>query len=514
MIRFARIFMAVALALGAASTAQAQQSCITVSKVDLIGVALFTPAEQASWVAPFEGRCIGLGEINQILEAVTLSYVDAGFVTARAYLPEQNLADGSLEIRVVEGELSAITFNGEARPAWQAAVFPGMIGRPLNLREVEQGLEQIRALPSYSAEMDIGAGAAQGQSVLAVSATSARPWTGSISVNNNGAVQTGEHIFALDLGADNLMGLNDRWTLNLGQSWGEDPAGTANGSFALHVPRGKWDFTTKASWSSYQQDTPGTFGPIPVDGWTQSFAFTATRLLQRNQETKTHLDIALTRRANENRIAHVRIESSSRIMATLGLTLRHQRPLWGGQLNASLGWAQGLAAFGAEDFAAQPVGSPNAQFGLATFSLSLTRPWQLEAGALTYTGTIRGQWSDDRLYGTQQMSLGGSSSVHGSKSGLISGNRGVLWRNELSYSFANAPAALGRVSLYLGADIGRIAPQSAYGISGGTVAGAVIGLRASGGWADVDLSYQQIADASAGIPIPDGVFLFSISRKF
>ena len=505
-----------ALCLGSAGVvqAQAQQSCITVNRVDLVGVTLFAPEMQAAWVKPFEGHCIGLGEINRILQTVTLSYVDAGFVTARAYLPEQNLADGSLEIRVVEGELSAITFNGEVRHAWQAAVFPGMIGRPLNLREVEQGLEQIRSMPSYSAEMEIEAGAGQGQSVLAVSATAVRPWTGSVSLNNQGSDATGEEIFALTLGADNLMGLNDRWTLNLGQSRGGDSAGTANGSLALHLPRGKWDFTANASWSNYQQETPGTFGPIPVDGWTQSFTLSGSRLLQRDQDSKTYLDFELARRENENRIAHVRIESSSRIMATFGLTLRHQRPLWGGQLDASLGWEQGLRAFGAEDFSTQPAGTPNAQFGLGTASLGLTRPWQLEQGAITYKGTIKGQWSNDRLYGSQQMSLGGSSSVHGTKSGLLSGNRGVLWRNELSYSFANAPVPLGRVSLYLGADIGHIVPQAEYSISGGDVAGAVVGLRASGGWADFDISYQQIVLTPDSIPIPDGVFLFSISRKF
>ncbi len=494
--------------------AQAQANCISVNQVDLVGVALFETEVQTDWVAPFEGRCLGLGEINHILEVITLSYVDGGYVTARAYLPEQNLADGSLEIRVVEGELSRITFNGEVRPAWQAAVFPRMIGRALNLREVEQGLELIRSMPSYSADMEIEAGDEQGQSVLAVSATTKRPWTASVSVNNNGSVETGEEIYALNIGADNLMGINDRWTLNLGQSWGEDAAGTTNGSFALNAPHGLWDFKATASWSSYQQETPGTFGPIPVDGWTRTFALSASRLLHRNSDTKTYLDFNLERRENENRIAHVRLESSSRIMTTLGITLRHQRPLWGGQLNASLGWEQGLLAFGAEDFSSQPAGTPNAQFGLASFELRLTRPWQLENGALTYTGTIKGQWSDDRLYGTQQMSLGGSSSVHGSKSGLISGNRGVLWRNELSYTLASAFEALGRLSLYIGADIGRIAPQADYSISGGNLAGAVIGIRASGGWADFDLSYQQIIAAPDTVPIPDGVFLFSISRKF
>jgi len=514
MTRLFHIVACSALMFGVADAARAQGTCITVNQVDLIGVALFTPVEQAEWVTPFEGRCVGLGEINQILEVVTLSYVDAGFVTARAYLPEQNLADGSLEIRVIEGELSAITFNGTSRPNWQGGVFPNMIGRPLNLREVEQGLEQIRSMPTYSAEMEIEAGAEQGQSVLAVSALSERPWSASISVNNQGSSITGENIFSLDLGYDNPLGLNDRWTLKLGQSWGPDGAGTGNGSFAISVPRGAWSFDSSFAWSDYQQETPGIFAPIPVDGWTQTYALSAKRILDRDRDTKTSLELSLERRENVNNIANVQIGSSSRVVTSLGLTLSHQRPLWGGQLDASLGWEQGIKALGAEDFASQPAGQPNAQYGVANFELRLTRPWQLEKGALFYTGSLRGQWSDDRLYGTQQMSLGGSSSVYGSKSGLISGNRGVLWRNELRYALANAPDALGQLSFYTGADVGHIFPQSDYSIAGGSLAGVVIGIRAKGGWADIDLSYQQIIKASGSIPVPDGVFLFSISRSF
>lgn len=524
MFRFSRLLACAAFAFSIANSVQAQISCITVNRVDLIGVSLFDAAEQQAWVASFEGRCVGLGEINSILEAVTLAYVDAGFVTSRAYLPEQNLADGSLEVRVVEGALSGITFNGTSRPNWQAGAFPGLVGTPANLRDIEQGLDQIRSMPTYNAEMEIVAGAEQGQSILEVSAISERPWSVTVSSNNQGSadVDLGEHITSMDIGYDNLMGLNDSWSLNLSKSLRPHPfaldydgPGTHSVSIGVTVPFGKWSLGANFSWSDYAQTTPGIFAPIAIDGWTQTFKLDASRLLHRDQTSKTHVDFSLERRENANFIADSYIQTSSRVLTVLGVGLRDQRPLWGGQLNTSLGWKQGIKILDAEDYATQLASQPNAQFGLVEFSLQFNRPWQRDHGVLSYSATVKGQWSDDRLYGTQQMSLGGSSSVHGSKSGLVTGNRGILWRNELSYRFGEAISpAFGRATLYAGVDIGRIAPQDEFGIIGGTLSGGVAGLRLNGGWLDVDLSWQEIFSGSANVTIPSGLFLFSVSHKF
>ena len=66
----------------------------------------------AGTVKPFEGHCLGLAQINGVLQAVTLAYVRRGYVAARAYLPEQDLSAGVLRVAVVEGRLAGITMNG------------------------------------------------------------------------------------------------------------------------------------------------------------------------------------------------------------------------------------------------------------------------------------------------------------------------------------------------------------------------------------------------------------------
>lgn len=521
MSRNAIIATSMALALSLGGEASAQMSCIPIERIDLGGVTLFSPAEQSIWTAPYEGRCIGIAELNDILQAITLGYVDAGYVTSRAYLPEQNLADGSLDVRVIEGELAEIRFNGKIAAHWQAGVFPGLVGTTVNLRDIEQGLEQIRAMPSYSAEMEIIAGATQGASILDVSATTPRPFGLQVSTNNQGAEATGEYILSLDATYDHLLGLNESWSLNLSKSAAPHPfalgysgPGTHSGTIGVDVPKGDWSFSAEYSWSDYAQTTPGAISPIPIDGWTKTFNLEASRLLHRGQSSKTYVDFSLSLRENVNFIAGVKINSSSRMMSIGTIALRDERTVWGGSLNTGIGYKQGLDAFGAEVFANQPAGQPNAQFALVEFDLNYSHLWQLKRGLLRYSTTLEGQWSDDLLYGTQQFSLGGTSSVRGTKSGLIAGNSGILWRNDLSFDFANALPAVGAISLYAGIDVGRIVPQAEHSIAGGTLGGAVIGLRTSRGWADIDLSYQEIVSASDGIAMPAGVFLFSITRKF
>lgn len=79
-----------------------------------------------------------------------LAYGDAGYTAACAYLPEQDIGDGELTIEVVEGKLSAIVMriNGAAARSEARQAFPGMIGGPLYMRDVQQGLDQLNRLPN------------------------------------------------------------------------------------------------------------------------------------------------------------------------------------------------------------------------------------------------------------------------------------------------------------------------------------------------------------------------------
>ncbi|EBA11187.1 putative hemolysin activator protein [Roseobacter sp. CCS2] len=510
-----------------ASTAQAQVNCIPIDTIDVTGVTLLTAQETDAALAPFRGECLDIEGINAALEAVTFLYVDKGYVTARAYLPEQNIADRSLDITVVEGELAAVTFNGEDKPVWEAIVFPNLIGKSANLREIEQGLEIIRSMPAYTATMEVSAGAEDGQSVLEVTAVAERPWTARIGANNQGTKGSGEYQGTVDLTYDHLLGLNESWSLSYTRGVETFPfspdtggAATENIGGSVRFPYGRWTLTGNYKYSSYETDTVGPITTIGTDGWTHTVDVGLARVVHRNQNSKTTVSSTVEYRENANRIAEIEINASSRTLASARLDLAHERSIWGGSLTARLGYEQGIAAFGAEE-PDDEFSSSDPQFELGDFELSYFRPWQLDSGQISYTGVLRGQYSDDALYGAYTLAIGGLSSVRGAKTldfdatdaGLFAGNAGAVWRNDFAWtSKAGATKLFGSLQTYAALDAGTLRVDDSD--QARPLVGSAVGVRTVGGTVSVDVGYQEVLRMPNDTSPPDGIFIASLSARF
>ena len=521
------------LALGVLGATSAEAGCLRVDRVLVSGVQALDMSEVAAAQGLIEGQCLpfatALDQIDAVLQAITLSYVDRGYIAARAWLPEQDLSDGQLEIRVVEGVLDRVRFDGAENARWEARSFPGQRGAPVQLRDVEQGLDVIRSMPGFDAQMELTPGADAGASDLEI-ATSGRPWQFRISTTNLGsdkadegaAAATGQYITSVDASVSHVLGFNETLRLNLSRSQPDHPINlfhkgprTWGGNASLEVPTGRLTLRGTIGWSGYRTVIPGAFSAIDVDGWTRSVGVGGTYLLHRDQGSKTKVSFDLTRRENENRIADVRIDASSRVLTSARLELEHERRLGEGQVELRAGVEKGLRLFGAENARAQPDGQPDAQYLLLDAQLRYRRGFETEHGRIGFDTSLRGQWSSDRLYGTQQFNLGGSSSVRGSKEVVLSGNRGVVLRNEVSYRpAARLPQTLGVFEAYMTGDIGYIGRQQGYGVTGGTVAGATMGLRLIGGQLELDASYGRILRAPSGVVRPDGVFLMTAAWRF
>ncbi|WP_165667986.1 ShlB/FhaC/HecB family hemolysin secretion/activation protein, partial [Metapseudomonas otitidis] len=92
----------------APSPPQAQGPCFDIQRIRLQGVHLISEVRQRELLKPFEHQCLDSGRLNDLLKAITQHYIDRGYVTSRAYLPQQDLADGELDVIVVEGRLEGV----------------------------------------------------------------------------------------------------------------------------------------------------------------------------------------------------------------------------------------------------------------------------------------------------------------------------------------------------------------------------------------------------------------------
>lgn len=184
------------------STAPAQAAdsrCFPIKSIQLKGADSLPASERESVLKSYIGQCLGVPQLNELLRIITNHYIDRGLVTSRAYLPQQDLSQGHLQVLVVEGTLESFkgADNSQLSMRELAMAFPGQAGSQLNLREIEQAIDQLNRLPSNQAHMELTPGSAVGGSSVLVKNDPQKPWR---------AITTARRVPASSSGAPGLSG--------------------------------------------------------------------------------------------------------------------------------------------------------------------------------------------------------------------------------------------------------------------------------------------------------------------
>lgn len=420
----------------AAPTKPVDTRCFTIQHIELKGADHLSATERERLVAPYLGRCLGLAQLNEVLKAVTDHYLDRGLVTSRAYLPPQDLGSGTLLIQVVEGRLESLKgVDGSGLSERELTMtFPGRTGEVLNLREVEQLVDQLNRLPSNQARMELRPGQAVGGSDVLVTNTPQKPWRASLGRSNDGQRSTGEQQWNTGLEWDSPLGLADELMLRGGHDAVSDSNHSSrNGLLNYNLPWGWWNFNYSYSQSGYRaqatpQDGGGSFSQR---GDSATHQLRAERVIYRDALSKTSVNAGFARVATHNYNDGVRLIGASNTLSEFSYGINHGRRIGNAFLNLDLGTQRGIGAFGAQG---DHASGATARYRKYTATMSYLQPFQWLGETFTFSSLATGQRTPDQLYSSQRISLGGESSVRGFKDQYLTGDNGGYWRNELRWS--------------------------------------------------------------------------------
>jgi hemolysin activation/secretion protein len=508
-------------------TGPAKGPCFVINRVDVEGVTLLSKGAVDAVLKRYENGCVGLGDINGLLKELTFLYVEEGYITSRVYVPEQDIAKTKrLRLVAAEGALSDIYLNGKpaAYPGVLATAFPGMKGRAVNIRDVEQGLDQINRLSSNNAKTSMLAGKEPGASILNVENQPNKPWHVSLANSNLGQKSTGTSKSSVSLTLDNLAKLNDQLSLTYEHSgpdypWPNDGIGKSNsvsGSFS--IPYGYWTLSLNGSYYKYESSVPGNFGDIETSGDSGQFGVNVDRVILRDKDSITTLNAGLNYKETNNFLMGSRIEVGSRQYTVANLGVSHSRRMLDGLWAFDLTYSQGLGLFGAVERGEPGAGDAEPEFSKFSGTVSVTQPFQLATQNLQFSSMVNGQYSPDNLFGAEQISLGGISNVRGTRDSVLFGNNGLFTRNELTWRTmpwadnATLAKGLGELRPYAAIDYGHIFEQDRYGIEGGDIAGWTVGMKLAGGTIGADIGYSRIFKSSA--EVDEGLFFVSTSLRW
>jgi len=442
---------------------------------------------------PAVGRCLGSAGVAVVMKRVQNAIVARGYVTTRVLAKSQDLHAGVLTLTVVPGRIHAIRFAPHTRgTSWHTALAarPGDI---LNLRDIEQGLENLKRVPTVDADIQIapaeGSDARPGESDLLIVWRQSSPARIGATLDNSGSKGTGKLQATATLSLDNLLTWNDLFYANVGKAV-FNPGGRGTHSATLHydVPYGNWLIGTTVSDYTYHQTVAGSAANYVYSGTSHNADIKLSRLLYRNASIKAGMYVRAWERDSNNFVDDTEVLVQRRRQGGWEASLTYKQFFGTATLDADAAYRRGTGAFRALHAPEELFNEGTARTQLITADAQLTIPFSVGAQRFRYTGSWRAQWNRTALIPQDRFSIGGIYTVRGFDGEVqLTGDRGWLIRNDVGWSVG------GGQELYLGADVGHVGGAPTAQELGQNLAGTVLGLR--GSWHGVAW------DAFVGAPV-------------
>jgi hemolysin activation/secretion protein len=162
----------------------------------------------------YENRDVTFEELLELRSLITKLYVDNGYITSGAFLLDNpNLANGVVQIQVVEGELEDIKIFGLKRlqSGYVRSRIERLAGIPLNQKRLEEALQLLQIDPLIERiNAELTAGSVPGNNILQVIITEAPAFHAGIVFANNQSPSVGSEQGSIFIAHDNLLGFGDR----------------------------------------------------------------------------------------------------------------------------------------------------------------------------------------------------------------------------------------------------------------------------------------------------------------
>ncbi|MCM1010678.1 MAG: BamA/TamA family outer membrane protein [Fusobacterium sp.] len=167
-------------------------------------------------ISQIQGRNVTIGEIQQAVNEINKLYASRGFVTARAYLPEQTITGGNIRIGLIESKVGNLTVNGNR---WTRTKYiTDRVGQKqdnvFDIVELEKDVVSFnRYNEGVSLKANLKAGQAPGTTDIEINAEEKLPFHVVGVMDNAGRYSTGHIRGGAMIYADSLFKNRDKLSI-------------------------------------------------------------------------------------------------------------------------------------------------------------------------------------------------------------------------------------------------------------------------------------------------------------
>ncbi len=379
-------------------------------------------------LARFSGGALTEGDLSALADALLAHYAKTGFPVVDVWAAEADSDAGTLVMEVVPGRVGEVLIGpGE--------YFSGsMLGRrvmldsgaPVRLRNLESQLTRLRGNPFRSVELLASPGASEGEVDLLFQVHDRRPWRIFAGYENTGTEAIGEHRYFTGFNLGNLWGIDHQlgYQFTLGGE-GYDVSNGHAGNYRAPLPF--WGAALKLS---------GAYGDVDVSlpevesaavAWQVAAAIEIP--LPKLYEVTHSISFGASFGHTEYDIALAGLTLPQVTTERFQLTGNYSAAF--GETSFSLGtvYSPGGITGDNSDVAFSEVREDaSASYLRSTFTASHRQP--LPLGSVLRL-RASGQWADGALLPSEQLALGGSTTVRGYDERDVLGDIGAFASAEL-----------------------------------------------------------------------------------
>ena len=241
---------------------------------------------------------LSLSDINKLIHAMNQSLMARGFSTSRIVVPEQNLSSGELHLVLLVGYINTVRFAEGSDTLYWKNLFPFHEEDILNVRDIEQGIEQAKRIPSQDISVQLLPSEQPQRTDVVLTVKRGKNFYGTISVDDSGLEDTGKLQWYTSIGIDQPFHKNDllRIGMNLDGAHDGYEKGTRGHNISYTYPYGRHTFSFSYQRSKYHQ----TVESIPYNfisaGDSNISTLSWDYVLHRSAAMKTSMDIRLRKR--------------------------------------------------------------------------------------------------------------------------------------------------------------------------------------------------------------------------
>ena len=365
---------------------------------------------------PYRDRELTLGEMSELVDLVTITYQERGYILARAYLPKQDIKDGLLKIGIVEGSIGKIIITGKTHYSdkvlkryFKPQVKHGVIKEEF----IEKGLLMSTGIPQVKTDIALKKGDEPGLVDVVLNTTDTSDVTFGVNLNldynNYGSDFVSAHRFntVIDI-------IDHKWgsVATLRGSTGSYVEDTVFGSVNLMIPVNSYGTSFSVSYLQSTYSIGEEFAELGLGGDSTFYGFSISHPLIIKKNRNLNVSLGYDNKRVKNEISGGGVINIDRI-DEFNLSLNYDDlDRFLGKNIISLGLYSGQIV----DFDEGRLSRIEANKSFETIKLSAARIQKVPG--TQYTNLLirgAGQYSNDRLLPMEQAVIGGYGSVRGNE---------------------------------------------------------------------------------------------------